>query len=250
VIAGIFDVQTERLTAGRVPAQFTDRLDADLTTGYARVVGVAHNAGDEVETATRAAAWGADAIEVDVRSTGGRLFAGHDAPLSLLEDVFFRGPTLAQAWQVAQLRGTVLLHLKEHSPAYLAKVRDFVGSQPPHRLIVQSGDVPTLRFVQGELPYAERLLLIFTPGEVARLESDPSLLRVIDGVSVRDSLLSPELMSWAKRRKLLVFSWVVNGEARMNALVKAGVDGLISERLDMLQLLGQGIEVVRRRVPR
>jgi glycerophosphoryl diester phosphodiesterase len=114
---------------------------------------------------------------------------------------------------------------------------------------VQSGDVPTLRFIQRELPYAERLLLLFTPGEVASLRSDPSVQGVIDGVSVRDNLLSAGLMTWLKQRRLAVFAWVVDDEARMNTLVNAHVDGLITGRLDMLQLLSQGIEAVKSRIP-
>src|SRR4051812_452763 len=144
LLAAIFDAQAARYTVGRAPAEFARRLDPGLTGHYGRVLGVAHNAGDDLGAATRAVAYGADAIEIDVRSSGGELFASHDAPIPLLEDVFFRGPTLGEAWRVAQLRGTVLLHLKEHAPAYLERVRAFLLTNPRRRVVIQTNDPATL----------------------------------------------------------------------------------------------------------
>jgi glycerophosphoryl diester phosphodiesterase len=43
-----------------------------------------------------------------------------------------------------------------------------------------------------------------------------------------------------KAHRLKSFVWVVNDERRMNQLVRAGVDGLITERLDVMRLLGTG----------
>ena len=105
----VFDATVARYTAGRVPSQFAQRLDVDLADRYRDVTGVAHNAGDDLGAATEAVAYGVDAIEIDVRSAGGELFASHDAPIPFLEDLVFRGPSLQEAWQVAQLRDTVLL---------------------------------------------------------------------------------------------------------------------------------------------
>ena len=44
-IVAAFDTQAERFTAGRVPAQFADRLEGRLAGDYKQVTGVAHNAG-------------------------------------------------------------------------------------------------------------------------------------------------------------------------------------------------------------
>ncbi len=106
------------------------RLDVDLAGDYRRVIGVAHNAGDDLRSATRAVAYGADAIEIDVRSAGSDLLASHDAPVPFLQELVFRGPSFSDAWEVARLQDTVLLHLKERSPRYLDDVRAFLRTRP------------------------------------------------------------------------------------------------------------------------
>src|SRR4051794_13586717 len=239
LLAAVFDVQAARYTVGRAPAEFAKRLDPGLRGDYGRVLGVAHNAGDDLGAATRAVAYGADAIEIDVRGSGNELFASHDAPIPLLEDIFFRGPTLAEAWQAGQLRGTVLLHLKEHAPAYLERVRTFLLSHPRRRVIIQTASPTTLRWARRRLPFAERLLLVFTATRARTLRTDPRQLADADGVSVRESLLTRGLLAWLQRRQLTTFAWTVDDEARLNQLVGRGVDGVITDRLDFMTLLGR-----------
>jgi glycerophosphoryl diester phosphodiesterase len=234
----VFDAQAERVTAGRTPSEFERRLDPRLTDRYTSALGVAHNAGDELSTATEAAAYGAGAIEIDVRSDGGELFASHDAPLPFLEDVVFRGPSLQQAWDVAQLRPTVLLHLKEHSPTYLAHVRDFLLAQPRRHVIVQTDDRASLLWLQRELPWTQRLLLVLRAGQLDELRSDARLRGAIDGVSVRNRVATRPVLGWLQRRHLTTFVWTVNDETRMNDLLAHGIDGLITDRLDIMRLLG------------
>jgi glycerophosphoryl diester phosphodiesterase len=234
----VFDAQAERVTAGRTPREFARRLDPALAGRYTSVLGVAHNAGDELTTATQAAAYGAGAIEIDVRSDGSELFASHDAPLPFLEDVVFRGPSLQQAWDVAQLRPTVLLHLKEHSPAYLAHVRAFLLAQPRRHVIVQTDDRASLLWLQRELPWTQRLLLVLRSGQLDELWTDTRLRAAIDGVSVRNRFATLPVLARLQREHLRTFVWTVNDEARMNDLLTHGVDGLITDRLDIVRLLG------------
>ena len=246
VVVAVFDTQAARFTTGTAPAQFADRLDGRLAGHYKRVTGVAHNAGDDLTAATRAVAYGADAIEIDVRSANGELFAAHDAPVPLLEDLVFRGPSLTEAWTVAQLTDTVLLHLKQGSSAYLGQIRAFLARRALRRTIVQTGDRATLLGLRRSAPAVQRLLLIFTAKELAALRRDRQLQGAIDGVSVRDPLLTPAAHAWFKQRRLLTFAWVVNDERRMNELVAADIDGLITDRLDIMRLLGRGIAAVSR----
>jgi glycerophosphoryl diester phosphodiesterase len=235
------DARTERITAGRVPLEFARPLDGGAAHPSG-VLGIAHNAGDDLATATRAAAYGAGAIEIDVRSSGGELFASHDAPLPFLEDVVFRGPSLQSAWNVARLRGTVLLHLKEHSPGYLRHVRDFLLSQPEPRprLLIQTDDPGTLRWLRRTLPWAQRLLLVLRRSQLAELRADPTLRAVIDGVSVRDRFASLAVLAWCRREHLQTFVWTVDDEQRMRVLLRQPVTGLITDRLDIARLLGSG----------
>ena len=57
-------------------------------------------------------------------------------------------------------------------------------------------------------------------------------------MSVRESLLSAQAQAWLQGRRLLTFAWTVNDERRMNELVARGVDGLITDRFDIMRLLG------------
>jgi len=236
----VFDASVARYTAGRVPAEFAKRLDVDLADRYTDVTGVAHNAGDDLGAATEAVAYGVDAIEIDVRSAGGELFASHDAPVPFLEDLVFRGPSLREAWQVAQLRDTVLLHLKESSPRFLIQVRDFLASRPLRRVIAQTDNRDALLALRRTIPRVQRLLLLLNAQDLERLRGDTELLGTIDGVSVEQSLLSAPAQAWLERRGLLTFAWPVNDERRMNELVARGIDGLITDRFDVMRLLGVG----------
>jgi len=240
-----FDTQAARFTEGQAPAVFTARLDGRLTGDYTDVIGVAHNAGDDLHAATRAVAYGADAIEIDVRAVDGKLYASHDAPVPLLEDLVFHGPSLQDAWAVARLDEGVLLHLKQGSGRYLTELQSFLQARALRRTIVQTKDHATLRTLRRTAPAVQRLLLIFTAKELAALRADKRLQATIDGVSVRERLLSASAQAWLERRGLLTFAWVVNDEARMNQLVARGIDGIITDRLDIMRLLGRGPGAVR-----
>lgn len=244
VLVAVFDARTARFTSGKVPSQFAQRLDADLAGSYGRVIGVAHNAGDDLSSATRAVAYGADAIEIDVRAAGSDLLASHDAPVPFLQELVFRGPAFSDAWEVARLRDTVLLHLKNRSPRYLSDIRTFLRARSRLTTFVQSGDPGTLETMRRTMPEVRRLLLVFDPQGLARLRRDPRLVAALDGVSVRENLLTPPAHAWLERRGLLTFAWTVNDEDRMNALVAGGIDGVITDRLDILQLLGEGPEAI------
>jgi glycerophosphoryl diester phosphodiesterase len=236
----VFDAQTERLTAGLPPRELSARLDGLLASDYDDVTGIAHNAGDALDTAVTAVAYSVDGIEIDVRQTGDGLFATHDALVPLLEDIAFRGPSLRAAWNVARLRSTVLLHFKERSPSYLSRVNAFLSTHTLPRVMVQSKSPATLQSLRRAHPGVTRLLLVFTTAELKHLQRDPGTLAAIDGVSVRESLLTPEALAALQRRQLLVYAWTVNDVRRLNELVTAGIDGVITERLDIMRLLGTG----------
>ena len=186
----VFDAQAERFTAGLTPLQFRQELDADVLAEIGEVVGVAHNAGDDLDAAREAAAYGVDAIEIDVRSVGGELHASHDAPVPVLDTLFFRGPELAEAWDVARLRDVVLLDLKESSPGYLEDLRRFLATRRDRPLVVQARDDESSRALSRTVPWVRRLLLLFDEDDVRRLGADRGLPDVLDGVSARERLLT------------------------------------------------------------
>ena len=238
VVLVVFDAHAERFTAGLTPLQFSAKLQVDLRDDYRDVLGVAHNAGDDLGATFEAAAHGVDAIEIDVTSVGGELHASHDAPVPLLDTLLFRGPHLEEAWNAARLRETVLLDLKESSSGYLDDVRRFLATRRDRRLIIQTRDVASLRVLARTVPWAQRLQLVFDERDLERLHRHRELVAQIDGVSVRDRLLSPPEHAWLRSRGLKTFAWTINDEQRMNELVARGLDGLITDRLDIMALLG------------
>ena len=59
------------------------------------------------------------------------------------------------------------------------------------------------------------------------------------GVCVHQSLLSADLIDIFKRRGLDIWTWIVDDVAQARGLVAMGIDGIISNRLDVLGALGE-----------
>ncbi len=104
----------EEFTVGRRPVQFVGEIDPDLLgEEYSGVFGIAHNSGDSVRSAVEALAYGADAIEIDVVSLDGRLYASHAVPRPWIGTRAFRGPPLELVWAAATATDVVKLDLKD-----------------------------------------------------------------------------------------------------------------------------------------
>jgi hypothetical protein len=226
-------------TSGLHPAHFYRDLDAELLDDYANTFVVGHNSGDRIDSALQAIYYGADVIEVDVVAVNGRLYAGHDAPPTWIGDNLFRGPPLDRIWVAASGAQAVKLDLKESSPAFVALVMDFLAQHRGQRqVIVVSGDPAVLRRIGEQEPSVFRLLGI---GSEPRLESifeNPELVDGLDGVSIRESLITGERMEWLADHHLLTFAWTVNDLKRVNELVLLGVDAITTDNLAIMRLLG------------
>ena len=228
----------ERYTAGETPQQFHRSLDSRLLDDYSGVFGIAHNSGDSLAATREALAHGADVIEIDVVSLNGELWAGHDSPLPLLGKRFFRGPRLANVWAEATSADFVKLDLKETSRGFLRLLISFLDNHRDHEVAVATGSADTLRILRAEAPHAIRILSVPRPETIDELKRDPELIRLIDGVTIRESALDDKRARWLEERRLLVVAWTVNDAERMNELVHLGVDGLTTDNLAIMELLG------------
>jgi Glycerophosphoryl diester phosphodiesterase family len=235
--AAVFDTQVERVTSGTLPAESAARVRGELTGLHAPLLVVGHNVGDETVTAQDAVAFGVGAVEIDVRDVDGELAASHDPPLPFLEEIAFRGPSLSRSWRIASLRPTVLLHLKDHSDRFVARVARFLALRPPRRLVIQASSVATLASVRRRIPQAERLLLIFNRSELARVRRSAAVNSVADGLSVRESIVTPAVQQWVRGRGLRLFAWTVNDVPRLEQLIRNGLDGVMTDDLDLMHLL-------------
>jgi glycerophosphoryl diester phosphodiesterase len=208
--------------------------------GLGALLVVGHNLGDDLGTAEDAVAYGVGAVEIDVRDVDGSLSASHDPPLPVLEDIGFRRPSLSRSWPIAALLPTVLLHLKDHSDGFVARVAQFVAQRPPRRLVIQATSLATLASVRRRIPQAERLLLIFNAEQLASVRRSTTVDGVVDGLSVRESLLTPGVQQWVRRSGLRLFAWTVNDLPRLEQLVAHGLDGVMTDSLDLMRLAAVG----------
>ena len=236
----VFDPERgEEWTTGLSPVQFYRELDAEMLDDYVGTLGVAHNSGDSVGATLEALGRDADVVEVDVVSLDGRLYAAHGAPVTWIGDRLFRGPRLDQIWVASAAADAIKLDLKEDSPAFNELVLSFLAERRGHRrVIVVSPDPRVLRLFAEHEPDVLRFLGVGSADRFRAIEDDPTLSAVLDGVSVRHTLVDSERAAWLEERDLFTLAWTVNDLARVNELVLLGVDAVTTDNLAIMTLLG------------
>src|SRR6185312_17099132 len=228
-------------TGAAPPAQFYQKVQPEpaLAQDYTRVLGVAHNAGNNLGTLATALRYGADVVEIDVISARGQLVAGRDQSLPWLARLLFRGPTLIQAWDHAAAASIVKLDLKQTDRGFLDDLIAFLAPRAgSRRVMISSPDQDALRYLHPRLPDVTLLFSAAWPDAVRQLKSDPALQQAIGGASVFQGLVDANLVAWAHRHKLLILAWTVNDGQRASQLVRLGVDGITTANLAILRALG------------
>ena len=228
-------------TGAAPPAQFYQKVQPEpaLAQDSPRVLGVAHNAGNNLGTLATALRYGADVVEIDVISARGQLVAGRDQPLPRLARQVFQGPTLAEAWDRAAAADVVKLDLKQTDRGFLNDLVAFVAPRAKsRRVMIASGDPGTLLYLHSRLPEVTMLFSLGSPDAVHQLQSDPALRKAIGGVSAFQGLVDANLVGWLHQHKLLVLAWTVDDSQRFNELVRLGVDGITTANLAILRALG------------
>ncbi|MGI8643358.1 MAG: glycerophosphodiester phosphodiesterase [Thermomicrobiales bacterium] len=234
-----FPERGEQWTTGLRPVQFYNDLEADLIGDYADLFAVAHNSGDNLYSTLDAINYGADVIEVDVVSVDGRLYAAHDMPPIWIGETVFRGPPLAQIWAASAGAAAIKLDLKEASPEFHELLFDFLADrQGQRRVIVVSGSANTLRLFAERAPEVLRFYGAGNGDRLALIDDDPEFAAIVDGVTIRDYLIDEERAAWLEERNILTVAWTVNDLQRVNELVALGVDGITTDNLAIVGLLG------------
>lgn len=140
-------------------------------------------------------------------------------------------------------RTELMLDLKGRNPRLAADVltalRPALGSR---RLIVCARAWALLEPFEG-LP---GIRTIHSAGNDRQLRALVRLGRGrrLQGISVHERLLSPGTVAELKSVADLVMTWPANAADRARDLVAMGVDGLITDRLDLARELGGGIPAV------
>jgi len=228
-----------RYTGAASPAQFYEKVQLEPALDYKHVLGVAHNAGNNLGTLARALRYGAGVIEADVISARGRLVAGRDQPLPRLARQVFQGPTLAEVWDRATAADVIKLDIKQTDRSFLNDLVAFLNSRSKsRRVMIACGDASALLYLHSRLPDVTLLFSAGWPDAVHQLQSDPALQDAIGGVSLFQGLADANLVAWLHQHKLIVVTWTVNDSQRMNELVRLGVDGITTANLAILRALG------------
>jgi len=229
----------EELTTGRRPTQFNGPLDADLLDDYGLVFSVGHNSGGTLAATRQALKNGADVIEVDVASLDGELVSAHFPPLPIVGRRVFRGPTLEEVWRASSAADVVKLDLKESSPKFRALLFEFLNThQGERQIIVSSRDPVTLSLLMHQAPSAFRFLSVPDQATLDRVYRDYDLTSTIEGVTIRHTLLTVDSAAQLRGLGLIIVAWTVNDLTRVNELVRLGVDGITTDNLAIMKLLG------------
>ena len=232
----------QKYTGSAPPSQFYDsvQLEPALAQDYPRVLGVAHNAGNNLGTLSTALHYGADVMEIDVISARGTLSAGRDHWWGWLARQVFRGPTLVQAWDASAAAGTVKLDLMQTDRGFLDDLVAFLAPRAAsRRVMISSRDAGALLYLHSRLPDVTMLFSTAGPDAVHRLQSDSALQRAIGGVSAFQGVVDANLVTWVHAHRLVILAWTVNDSERFNQLVRLGVDGITTGNLAILRALAR-----------
>jgi hypothetical protein len=232
----------QRYTGSAPPPQFYDKvqLEPALARDYPRVLGVAHNAGNNLGTLSTALHYGADVMETDVISARGQLVAGRNHWWAWLARQVFRGPTLVQAWDGAAAAEIIKLDLMQTDRGFLDDLVAFLAPRARSRhVMISSRDLSALLYLHSRLPDVTMLFSVAGPDAVHQLKSDSALQGAIGGASVFQGLVDANLVTWMHGHRLVILAWTVNDSERFNHLVRLGVDGITTGNLAILRALSR-----------
>jgi hypothetical protein len=227
----------QRYTRGERPRQFSGQLAADLLDDYGLVFVIAHNAGDHADTAQTAIDHRADAVEIDVVRVRGRLYAAHAAPQKLAARLF-RGMTLEEAWEIAAQADAVALDLKDDSKEYEDALVEFITQHPHEQVVLYSRSIDSLGRLRERLPGVYHYLSIPDRETFDRTMLHHPLAPKLDGAAIHHDAIDEHVVTTLRLRDQRIIAWTVNDLARVNELVRLGVDGITSDNLAILKLLG------------
>ncbi|WP_182903706.1 glycerophosphodiester phosphodiesterase family protein [Microbispora sp. H10830] len=148
-------------------------------------------------------------------------------------------PTLGEALHAMRGSGLgLLLEIKEPRlyPGIEARVAEEIGHDPAWRgrIVVQSFDWDSMRRFHGLMPGVP-IGLLGTP----RIAELPGLARFADQINPPYADVTADYVRRVHRLRMKVLAWTVDDPAAVRRLIGAGVDGVITDRPDVVrELLG------------
>lgn len=235
------DQLAERYASRQGPRLFFTAFEHDLLTGDGGTFVIAHNAGDSVIESREALRHGADIIEIDVIPFAGQLYASHSEPRGRVAARWFRGATVRDVLDATPDADAIQLDLKSANSWYLGAVVELLNDETyaDRIFLVSSRSATVLKTLADRAPHALRALSIGGTGDLDALRADPEAATLLDGVTIRASLLNGDLVTWLRDHGLFVSAWVVNDVRRANELIALGVGALTTDNLALMQAIGR-----------
>jgi glycerophosphoryl diester phosphodiesterase len=216
-------------------------------------VAIAHRAGNNLHQLEESLDQSVDAIECDFWHARGRLVLRHERKLPgvpLLFDKWYIG----WAWGVLSLRrllreinfrASLFLDIKSSTPraadAVLELYHDEKSMMPPTEVsskqwklldrLADAGTEMRMYYSVGQKRHVEPLF------RRAERDNPPH------GTSMRHSLLSPELVDRLHAANMRIYAWTVNNDRRARELISWGVDGIISDDMNVFATLDSELGV-------
>jgi glycerophosphoryl diester phosphodiesterase len=206
------------------------------------LLAVAHRSGNTVAGLRQSLEVGVDLVEADVHAYRGRLEVRHQRSLAGLpflwdrEGVVPRRPhhrlELAELVEALGDDHRLMIDLKGVHPQLAPKVARLLRETSPDRSLtvctkswwmLDAFDVPVRKVLSAATRRGVARLL-------ARVADGP-----VDGVSVRLSLLTPELVALLHRSTDLVMAWPVDTPQALALARRVDADAVISKDLDLLR---------------
>ncbi len=208
---------------------------------------VAHRRGNTVAGLREALDAGVDLVEADVHAYRGRLEVRHLKTMGVLPWLWDRGELVHRRrhrrLELAELVAALgddhrlMIDLKGLHPRLAPQVAALLRAASPDRSLtvctkswrmLDSFDVPVRRVLSAASSRGLARLL-------TRLAASPA-----HGVSVRLSLLTPEVVDRLHQGTDLVMTWPVDDEPALTRAREVGVDAVISKDLDLLRAVLAG----------
>ena len=210
------------------------------------LLAVAHRAGNNLADLRAALAAGVDLVEADVHLYRGALEVRHRKAIGphfyweMWAEVNRRRslvvPELHELLAAAAGATRLMLDLKGPSPAVAPRVAEALRAHAPGVPLAVCTKQWRMLDAFAADPHVDRVLSASDPLQLARLR-----LRLrrqcVAGVSIRLSLLTPEVVAELRRATDLVLAWPVDTEPALDRARRAGVTGVISKNLPMLSRL-------------
>lgn len=215
---------------------------------------IAHRAGNSLAALQSALDAGAHVVEADVHAHRGRLEVRHAkslGPLPWYWDRHGHGslPSVRDEWELLPAAGHLeleaLLDAAGHGTVLMldlkgvgrvgAAVAEAVHRRAPQVPVVVCGRWWPSVEAFGRHDWARQVLSARGRTELQRLRLRVRRGRPPYGVSVHRSLLTPALVEELRRRVEVVMTWPVNDAGVLQQVLDVGVNGVISDELDVVR---------------